>query len=130
MSVPDDKMDPAEKHSGEAGSKGRPAGRGRAAKAAAVVLPVAIVAIGAWILLGTHGARRSPAPHAASVAPANRSEPAQGTAGDATAGAPKIEFPEASYDFGAVIQGAEVTHTFSVRNAGSEPLKLIDAGAS
>jgi hypothetical protein len=105
-------------------------GRGRAAKAVAVLLPIAVVAIGAWLVFGTHGGSRSPAPPAASMSPQDQGGSVQENTGDAAEGTPKIEFPEMSYDFGTVVQGAKVSHTFAVRNAGSGPLKLIDVGGS
>ncbi len=43
---------------------------------------------------------------------------------------PSIQFPEPSYDFGTISQGDKVSHTFIVRNAGNEPLKLIKAKGS
>ncbi len=43
---------------------------------------------------------------------------------------PSIYFPEESYDFGTITQGEKVSHTFAVRNTGSEPLKLISAKGS
>jgi Protein of unknown function (DUF1573) len=43
---------------------------------------------------------------------------------------PSIHFPEQSYDFGTISQGAKVSHTFVVKNIGAEPLKLIRAQAS
>ena len=46
-----------------------------------------------------------------------------------TGGAPKIFFPETSFDFGSIAQGSKVSHTFVVQNIGDAPLKLIDAKA-
>ena len=51
-------------------------------------------------------------------------------AGDPATGGPRIVFPETSYDFGTITQGANVSHTFVVRNAGDAPLRLIDVGGS
>jgi hypothetical protein len=45
-------------------------------------------------------------------------------------GAPKIEFPEDTYDFGNVKQESDVSHVFKVHNAGTAPLKIISAKAS
>jgi len=45
-------------------------------------------------------------------------------------GAPKIYFPETSYNFGVISQGDKVTHTFVVRNIGDAPLKIISAKGS
>ncbi len=37
---------------------------------------------------------------------------------------PRIVVDEARYDFGKVAQGTQATHTFEVRNAGTEPLVI------
>ncbi len=44
--------------------------------------------------------------------------------------APKISFPEISYDFGTINQGEIVSHTFVVKNTGDAPLELIRAKGS
>ncbi len=49
---------------------------------------------------------------------------------DAVTGEPSIHFPETSYDFGTISQGAKFSHTFVVKNIGDEPLKLIRAKGS
>ena len=49
---------------------------------------------------------------------------------DVNGPSPKISFPETSYDFGKVPQGAKVSHTFIVQNTGKAPLKLIRAKGS
>ena len=43
---------------------------------------------------------------------------------------PSIYFPEESYDFGTISQGTKASHTFVVKNTGSEPLRLISAKGS
>lgn len=45
-------------------------------------------------------------------------------------GGPKIHFAEPTHDFGSVLQGEELTHTFMLTNLGDEPLKLIRAKAT
>jgi len=44
--------------------------------------------------------------------------------------APKISFPETSYNFGTIAQGVTVTHAFEGYNAGKAPLELINAKGS
>ncbi len=41
--------------------------------------------------------------------------------------APKIFFPETSYDFGTIPQDGSVSHSFVVRNTGKAQLKIIEA---
>lgn len=43
---------------------------------------------------------------------------------------PIAQYPELSHDFGTIVQGASVAHTFVVKNVGDEPLKLISAKGS
>jgi hypothetical protein len=95
---------------------------------AAVLIPVAAVA--GWFVLGGAAKDTPTIPGKLS----NVQAPAQSTPqvvdkpkADAPAGGPRIEFPEPSYDFGSVADGAKVSHTFAVRNTGNEPLKLIKA---
>jgi hypothetical protein len=38
---------------------------------------------------------------------------------------PKLEAAEVNYDFGKVIEGAQASHVFEIRNVGNEPL-IID----
>ena len=38
--------------------------------------------------------------------------------------APRVEFPEKSFDFGTIYQGEDVSHTFVFRNTGNAPLKI------
>lgn len=47
-----------------------------------------------------------------------------------TTGGASIYFPEPSHDFGNIVQGDKVSHTFIVQNYGDEPLKLIKAKGS
>ena len=42
----------------------------------------------------------------------------------------KIEFQETSFDFGEIQEGTLVTHVFTFKNTGEEPLILIDAKGS
>jgi hypothetical protein len=44
-------------------------------------------------------------------------------------GGPRIVLPEDTHDFGEIMQGESISHTFVVRNAGDEPLRLIEAKA-
>ncbi len=37
---------------------------------------------------------------------------------------PKITVDQARYDLGKVVQGTQATHTFEVRNTGTEPLVI------
>lgn len=43
---------------------------------------------------------------------------------------PRIEVKETRYDFGKVVQGAQVSHLFEVKSAGSEPLLIERAQPS
>lgn len=43
---------------------------------------------------------------------------------------PLAQFPETLHDFGTIVQGEKVSHTFIVKNVGDEPLKLIKAKGS
>ncbi len=43
---------------------------------------------------------------------------------------PLAHFPETLHDFGTIVQGEKVSHTFIVKNVGDEPLKLIKAKGS
>ncbi len=45
-------------------------------------------------------------------------------------GGPSIYLPEKSYDFDTIPEGAKVSHTFIVKNTGTEPLELIRAKGS
>lgn len=42
----------------------------------------------------------------------------------------QIEFTEKEHDFGNIIQGEMVSHTFTFKNAGNSPLVIMDAKAS
>ncbi|MDY0041891.1 MAG: DUF1573 domain-containing protein [Desulforhabdus sp.] len=37
---------------------------------------------------------------------------------------PVINFPEATYDFGEIMEGGEVAHDFIVKNTGKAPLEI------
>jgi hypothetical protein len=45
-------------------------------------------------------------------------------------GTPQIYIPETSHDFGSIMQGSKISHTFKVYNKGDAPLKLIEAKGS
>ena len=57
------------------------------------------------------------------VATASGSAPRESRAADG----PKADVVETRYDFGEVFTGEAVTHTFSVRNAGTTVLQLSDS---
>lgn len=44
--------------------------------------------------------------------------------GATVAAAPKIDVEDSMYDFGEVLEGIAVTHTFTLRNVGDEPLVI------
>ncbi len=52
------------------------------------------------------------------------------TATVSAADAPVMKFEETSFDFGAIQEGAVVTHTFSFVNTGKTPLTIENAVAS
>jgi hypothetical protein len=54
---------------------------------------------------------------------------ARATKSAATAG-PAITFEESKYDFGSVVQGGVVDHTFKFRNTGTAPLIISNIGVS
>ncbi|MFT4735879.1 MAG: hypothetical protein ACI9DJ_001077 [Algoriphagus sp.] len=41
-----------------------------------------------------------------------------------------IEFEENSFDFGSLIEGDEVSHTFKFKNIGTDPLKILSVNVS
>ncbi len=45
-------------------------------------------------------------------------------AAERRAPAPRVEFPEKSFDFGTIYQGEDVSHKFVFRNTGNAPLKI------
>jgi hypothetical protein len=111
-------------------SGARKAARQRLLRPVIVLLSVIIVAVTAWIVLGP-GDEGPPQPPATVNLQASNVPVSNDTnAGDPATGAPKIVFPETSYDFGAITQGVNVSHTFVVRNAGDAPLKLLEVGGS
>jgi hypothetical protein len=44
--------------------------------------------------------------------------------------APVLKLAEASYDFGTVVEGPQITHDFKIKNEGKEPLILSNVRAS
>lgn len=52
------------------------------------------------------------------------------TAAIAAEDAPIMEFENTSYNFGTVVQGAEVEHEFTFKNTGQTPLIISEASAS
>lgn len=51
-------------------------------------------------------------------------------AGAAKAAGPQIQFEEVKYDFGSVVQGGTVDHTFKFKNVGTAPLIISNIGVS
>ncbi|MBI5897012.1 MAG: DUF1573 domain-containing protein [Desulfobacterales bacterium] len=49
---------------------------------------------------------------------------AEGEQAPAAAGTPKANWPETTYEFGTLMEGAEVTHDFVVENKGQAPLQI------
>lgn len=48
----------------------------------------------------------------------------------ATTAGPAITFEEVKYDFGSVVQGGTVDHTFKFKNTGTAPLVISNIGVS
>ena len=83
-------------------------------------LTLLLITIAAVLLLGV-------APElAAQKRPQGSSGP---TPTNVTTDAPKITFPESSFDFGTVPRGSVNEHVFKIRNTGTAPLTLIKAQA-
>jgi len=124
-------------HGGKTEPLGREVGRPRRMGPIFVFIAVVIAAVVTWIVVGTHADGPPAAPPSfdvpssdLNVSSANASASDSGDAGEAIAGGPKILFPETTFDFGTVIQGETVSHTFAVRNTGDAPLTLIRAKGS
>lgn len=106
-----------------------PAVRGRRGLIPAIItMAVIILALAVWLGLHPSGIKSGVESSVASQ-PGTVDADINQSSGAVTGG-PSIHFPEPSYDFGTISQGAKVTHTFAVRNTGDEPLKLISAKAS
>ncbi len=93
-----------------------------------IAMAAMVIAVAVW--LGLH-----PSSVASGVESSEPSQNAEAKSGDDQAsrtasGGPSIHFPEPSFDFGTIAQGAKVTHKFVVQNIGDEPLKLIRAKGS
>jgi hypothetical protein len=56
--------------------------------------------------------------------PAGKPVPPKPAAPAASAEAPVLLIPEATYDFGEAFEGAEVTHDFKIRNTGKGELQI------
>ncbi len=65
---------------------------------------------------------------AAYTAQAQATQPAPKAAG--TVAGPAITFEEVKYDFGSVVQGGTVDHTFKFKNTGTAPLVISNIGVS
>ena len=65
---------------------------------------------------------------AAFTAQAQATQPAPKAAG--TVAGPAITFEEVKYDFGSVVQGGTVDHTFKFKNTGTAPLVISNIGVS
>jgi hypothetical protein len=85
------------------------------------------VAIVAYIFFWSSTATVSSRQSAESVNPSGEAHPEQVPTPTSIGHGPSIHFPEPSYDFGSIAQGAKVSHRFVVQNTGDEPLKLIRA---
>ena len=87
-----------------------------------------VIAVAIWLGLFPVGVRAGVGPPVASspdkAAVNNAQTPRTATGG------PAIHFPEEAFDFGTVSQGTKLSHTFTVKNTGDEPLKLIRAKAT
>jgi len=97
-------------------------------KSVFVLLTVIVVAVAAWNALSPRGEKSWSPSLTAELLPSTATTPDDTEASDQATGTPKIVFAETSYDFGTITQGANVSHTFVVRNAGDAPLKLLDVG--
>ena len=99
------------------------------------LMGVAIVVAGTWYLLSAQHTESQANNSSQTKETANKEDSvSQRQAGNDsgsqnTGGAPKLFFPETSYDFGSVAQQTKVSHTFVVRNIGEAALKLISAKA-
>lgn len=60
-------------------------------------------------------------PALAQQAPADKAAKAQETK---TTGGAVIQIPEATFDFGEVVEGESVTHQFVVKNTGTDELQI------
>jgi len=78
-------------------------------------MQAAALALAATATLAVWGCPKTGAPEAgdAAVQPAGESGPA-----------PQIACEAPEHDFGTVSQGAEVTHTFAIKNTGAGVLKI------
>jgi hypothetical protein len=65
---------------------------------------------------------------AAYTAQAQATQPAAKSAGPVAG--PAITFEESKYDFGSVVQGGTVDHTFKFKNTGTAPLVISNIGVS
>lgn len=99
-------------------------------KPALALLAVVVVAVAAWMALSSRADKSWSPSSTAELFPPTATASDDTQIGDQATAAPKIVFPETSYDFGTIIQGANVSHTFVVRNAGDAPLTLLDVGGS
>jgi hypothetical protein len=105
------------------------AARGRRGLFPAIItMAVIILALAVW--LGLHPSGVSSGIESSGAAQPGRVDAEKDQSSGAVAGGPSIYISEPSYDFGAITQGAVVSHTFTVKNTGNEPLKLIKAKAS
>lgn len=93
-------------------------------------LGVFIIAIIAFLVLGSDSSSSSSTNSSAEVSPGEETHVEQAAVPVSTGHGPSIHFPEPEFDFGSIAQGAKVSHTFVVRNTGDEPLKLIRAKGS
>jgi hypothetical protein len=109
------------------GQSGRKSTFGRFAVLSIGGLSVVAIAVVAWTIF-LHKTPDKPMTLAQNQA---QRVPAANPKGDIPAsGGPQISFPERSYNFGKITQGAKPSHTFVVKNSGDAPLKLVRAAGS
>jgi hypothetical protein len=72
-----------------------------------------IILLGCFWLSGAHAAD-----------PAGKTSQPKPAASEASPGAPVIQIPEVSYDFGEVPEGGEVVHDFKIMNTGKTELRI------
>jgi hypothetical protein len=97
-------------------------------KSVFVLLTVIVAAVAAWNVMSPRGEEPWSPSLTVEPLPSTATTPDDAEASGQATGTPKIVLPETSYDFGTITQGADVSHTFVVRNAGDAPLKLLDVG--
>jgi hypothetical protein len=93
-----------------------------------ILLP--LIAVTGWFVVGRTANDTQASPRGLEVAQAPAQPAPQEPEKPKTevpAGGPRIHYEQPTHDFGTVVDGAQVSHTFVVQNVGTEPLKLIKA---